>query len=107
MIIINLQAENKRLREKVSNLEDKVTSLKLNQNKPGQYGRRNSIDVSGIPDSVEDNGLEEKIISVFASIGIDVKSNDIEAYHRIGKIRNSSQKKQLSILLIESWPNMY
>ena len=31
MIIINLQAENKRLREKVSNLEDKVTSLKLNQ----------------------------------------------------------------------------
>ena len=65
MIIKNLQAENNRLKEKVSNLEDKVTSLKLNQNKPRRYGRRNNIDVSGIPDSVEDNGLEEKINSVF------------------------------------------
>ena len=40
VIIKNLQTENKRLGEKVNNLESKVTSLKINQNKLEQYGRR-------------------------------------------------------------------
>ena len=42
-----MQAENERLREKVSNLESKVTSLQINQNKLEQNGRRNNIVVSG------------------------------------------------------------
>ena len=92
VIIKNLQAVNERLRDKVSNLESKVVSLEINQNMLEQYGRRKNIEVSGIPDSVGDNGLEEKVISVFAKVGIDVKSNDIEACHRIGKSRNSSKK---------------
>ena len=92
VIIKNLQAENERLRDKVSNLESKVVSLEINQNMLEQYGRRNNIEVSGIPDSVGDNDLEEKVISVFANVGIDVKSNDIKACHRIGKSRNSSKK---------------
>ena len=74
VIIKNLHAENERLRGNVNNLENKVTSLEINQNMLEQYGRRNNIEVSGIPDSVEDNCLEEKVISVFTSIGIDVKS---------------------------------
>ena len=92
VIIKNLQVENERLRDKVSNLESKVVSLEINQNMLEQYGRRNNIEVSGIPDSVGDNDLEEKVISVFANVGIEVKSNDIEACHRIGKSRNSSKK---------------
>ena len=92
VIIKNLQAENERLREKVCSLESKVTSLEIDQNKLEQYGRRNNIEVSGIPDSVKDNCLEKKIISVFTSVGIEVKSNDIEACHRIGKSQNSSKK---------------
>ena len=92
MITKHLQASNERLREKVRNLESKVTSLEINQNKLEQYSRRNNIEVSVIPDSVEDNCLEEKIISVFTSIGISVKSNDIKACHRIGKSQNSSNK---------------
>ena len=43
------------------------------------------MEVSGTPDSVEDKFLEEKVISVFTSVLIDVKSNDIEAFHKIGK----------------------
>ena len=91
-IVKNLQAENEHLREIVRNLETKVTSIEINQNMLEQYGRRNNIEVSGIPDSVEDNCLEEKNISLFTSIRIDVKSNDIEACHKIGKSRNSSKK---------------
>ena len=59
-IMKNLQVENERLREKVSNLESKVTSSKVNQKKLEQHRRRNNIEVSGIPDSVEDNCLEGK-----------------------------------------------
>ena len=92
MIIKNLQAKNKPLREKVSNLDSKVTSVEINPNKLEQYSRRNNIEVSGIPDLVEGNWCEEKIISVFTSIGIDVKSNDIKACCRIWKSRNSSKK---------------
>ena len=92
VIIKNLQAENERLREKVSNLESKVTSLEINQNKLEQYGRRSNMEVSGTPDSVEDKFLEEKVISVFTSVAIDVKSNDIEAFHKIGKSRDSSKR---------------
>ena len=55
-----MQAENERLREKVRNLESKITSLEINQNKFEQYGRRNNIEVSRTPDLVEDNFLEEK-----------------------------------------------
>ena len=107
VIIKNLQTENKRLGEKVNNLESKVTSLKINQNKLEQYGRRKNTELSGISDSVEDNCLEKKNISVFTSVGIDVKFSDIQVCHRIGKSRISSKKKQLSVLLIESLPNKH
>ena len=43
----------------------------------------------GILGSVEDNCLVEKIISVFISTGINMKSNDIEACRRIVKSQNS------------------
>ena len=92
VFIKNLQAENECLREKVGNLESKVTSPEINQKKLEQYGRRNNIEVSGIPDPVEDNCLEEKAISMFICTGIDVKSNDIESCHRTLKSRNSSKK---------------
>ena len=92
VFIKNLQAENECLREKVGNLESKVTSPEINQKKLEQYGRRNNIEVSGIPDPVEDNCLEEKAISMFTRTGIDVKSNDIEGCHRTVKSRNSSKK---------------
>ena len=107
VIIKNLETKNKRLGEKVNNLESKVTSLKINQNKLEQYGRRKNTEVSDISDSVEDNCLEKKYISVFTSVGIDVKFNDIQVCHRIGKSRSSFKKKQLSVLLIESLPNKH
>ena len=97
VIIKNLQAENERLKNKISNLESKVVSLEINQNMLEQYGRRNKIEVSGVPNSVGDNDLEEKVISVFANVGIDVKSSDIEACHRIGKSRNSSKKNNCPV----------
>ena len=52
VIIKNLQFENKRLKEKLTTLESKVVSLETSQNMLEQYGRKNKIEISGIPDYV-------------------------------------------------------
>ena len=57
-----------------------------------QYGRSNNIEISGIPDSVEQSSLEEKIVFVFSNIGVNVTSSDIETCRGTTKKRNNSRK---------------
>ena len=58
-----------------------------------QYGRRNNAILSGIPESVSEDALEESLISVLADIDVLVESQDIQACHRFGKSdRDKSQK---------------
>ena len=54
VIIKDLQVENQRLRMKINNLENKVLSLEINGNHLEQYGRRNNLEITGIPDDVSD-----------------------------------------------------
>ena len=92
IIIKNLQIENERLKNQVSCLNKKVVSLEANHNILEQYGRRNNIEITGIPDSVQDNQLENKVIEIFDAIGVDAKSVNFEDCHRVGKSRNNSEK---------------
>ena len=48
-----------------------------------QYSRRDTLEVVGIPMSVRDNILEQKIYDVFQEIGVDVCDRDIQACHRL------------------------
>ena len=50
-----------------------------------QYSRRECLEVAGIPHSVDDNILEEKVIQVFEKIGCNTDSSNIEACHCITK----------------------
>ena len=95
VIIKDLQLENQRLRMKVKNLENKVMSLEINGNHLEQYGKRNNLEITGIPDDVSDENLEEKVIQVLSEIQVNVSSSDVEACHRIGKSKNSSKKKTI------------
>lgn len=56
-----------------------------------QYGRRNNIEISGIPDSVEKISFREKVVSIFSNNGVGLRSNDTEACHIIEKIRDNSK----------------
>ena len=71
-------------------------------NQVEQYGRRNSIVISGIPDNVADDDLEDAVTSIMEDVDVIVKNGDIEARHRIGKSdqKNSSKKKTLLDLSI-------
>ena len=98
VIIKDLQVENQCLCMKVNNLENKVMSLEIYGNHLEQYGRRNNLEITGIPDDVSDKNLEEKVIHVLSEIQVNVSSFDIEACHRIGKSKNSSKTTIVQII---------
>ena len=92
IIIKNLQIENEHLRNQVSYLNKKVVSFEASHNILEQYGRRNNIEITCILDTVQDNQLENKVIEIFDTIGVDAKSVDFEDCHRVGKSKNNSKK---------------
>ena len=92
MVIKYLQDENARLKEKCEKLENRVAILESNHNDLAQYGRRNNVVLSGIPDNVPDNNLENTVISVLSDIDVQVEPRDIEACHPIGKSTTKTQK---------------
>ena len=50
--------------KKVNVLENKVLTLESEHNSLEQYGRRNNIEITGIPDNVPNQILEEKIVNI-------------------------------------------
>ena len=92
IVIKELQLENQRLRNKVSDLQKKIYSAEENINSLEQYGRRNNIEITGIPQSVENEELEETVVEVLNKIDLNVSNNDIEACHHLGKQKNKPRK---------------
>ena len=92
IIIKNLQEVNERLRKRVSFLDKKVISLESRHNMLEQYGRRNNLEIRGIPDSLPQRDLENKVVDILNAISVNVSNDDFEDCHRIGKSRNNSKK---------------
>ena len=92
VIIKNLQIENERLRKKVDDLENKIEIIESDHNALEQYGRRNNIEITGIPNSVSDQNLEKEVVDILKEINVVVSANDIEACHRMGPPKNESKK---------------
>ena len=65
------------------NLEKKVKSLEIQISKDGQYNRRNCVEFSGIPDTINDDKLEDTLIETCKDVNIVVSKTDIEACHRL------------------------
>ena len=82
-------------------MKKKVISLEENSNSLEQYGRRNNLEITGIPDDVDDQKLEEKVIEILDKIDVNVSSKDVEACHRIEN-QKTPQKRQSYNLLTES-----
>ena len=101
-IIKNLVESNKKLQNKVEFLEKKIEKLEKNDQKNStnievnnQYGRRNNLEISGIPNSVEDDNLEEKVIKILGQIGVKVRNSEIEACHRLPPTKKNPTKKTI------------
>ena len=65
-------------------IEKRVRFIESNLIENMQYTRRESIEIHGIPESVKDDKLEEKVVDVLEEIGCGrVKSYRIHACHRL------------------------
>ena len=88
------------MRERCSKLEQRQVVFKSSANDLEQYGRRNNAVISGIPDSVDINHLEELVTEILSDIDVKLTSNDIEACHRIGKKNNRINRTKTRIQFI-------
>ena len=92
-IIKELQNEKTALKSKCDNfsgIEQRVVELERSHYLYLQYGRRNSVEISGIPGDVATKDLESHVINIYKEAKVEVAGRklehfDIEACHRIGK----------------------
>ena len=72
---------------KIVDLQNQSRFMKIEYesdvNRLDQYSRRSNIELAGIPDNVEEDVLEEKVIDILKEIDIKVAPNEIEACHRL------------------------
>ena len=53
-----------------------------------QYSKRECLEISGIPDSLANNNLEETVLKIFNETGVTVNSRDAEACHCLNQPSN-------------------
>ena len=86
VMVQNLQKRNRELEVKV---DKRLEILERVQNSSLQYLRRDSVEISGIPDTVPQAQLEDEVIKLFNVAGVKVDNQklnklQIHACHRIG-----------------------
>ena len=58
-----------------------------------RYDQRNNLILSGVPDSISDDDLEETVTANLSDIDVQVTANKVKACHRIGQSdKNKSTK---------------
>ena len=76
-IIDALKEENFWLQQKVQHLENKLPKVEIPENKLEQHTRRNNIEIQGIPSSVQDKLLEDKVIDIFCHLNITISKSQL------------------------------
>ena len=100
-IIENLVQANKDLQDKVIKLEQKVKnleSIETSCEQTNQYGRRNNLEIAGIPNQIRDDQLENNVIGIYKKMNINVIKDDIEACHRLPPPKNSPNNNKKVIV---------
>ena len=77
-MIIKLNTEKDELYTELEEMKIELTEL-------NQYGRRESIEIANIPETIPQNKLEEYVVKFLNIINVKVHHYDIVAVHRLGK----------------------
>ena len=126
-IFLRIQTENKALKKEISDLkselemksglidelrqeldilaesktdDDQFVDVERDTAELQQYIRRNNIEIAGIPDSVKQNNLEEKVIEIAKAVNIEISSNDIEACRRLNASRYQKGPKRTIVRFV-------
>lgn len=69
----------------VSKITEQVTRLERSTYQQQQYSRRESIEFVGLPEDLNGEDLEKKVVEVFEHAGVPVNQRDFHAIHRLKK----------------------
>ena len=91
----NLNTDYMRLKRKMKDMEkyqydidQSLTAIEKELSLLAQYGRRESIEILGIPVKIKQTKLEETVINILGTIGVVVESIDLVAVHRLKVVNN-------------------
>ena len=84
-----------------SNLKEKVVSLEWQTWSNGQYYRRESLELSGVPETIENKDLVGAVLGIFEKLDVMVDPSNVEDCHWIKSskdpkkvIENVSRRKE-------------
>ena len=71
-----------------------------------QYSRRDTLEIVGVPGSIDNSVLEETVRGIFKKIGVEVDERDIQACHRLKEkertiVKFANRKDCLRILRVK------
>ena len=81
-IILELQREKNEIKTQQLNtkiLMDRVTELERSQYLYKQYGRRESVEITGIPVNIEHNNLEREVITIYNEAEVQVHGRQLKS----------------------------
>ena len=81
-------------------LKNRIVNLEKELSKNEQYGRRNNVEISGIPNQLSDQDLKENIVKICKDSDINISLMDIEGCHRLPLGRNTTNTTKRFIVKI-------
>ena len=98
----NFQVERQSFQERIDDLTTDLCSIETQIFKMDvrlieleQYSRRESLVITGIPDTVSQRELEGVVINILKTIGVYIQSYDISACHRLFKKKGDITAKTI------------
>ena len=96
----DLKSQNTTLKNKIKDKDNIIVDLEKAVAEHQQYTRRNNIEIVGIPETVTQESLEEKVIQLAGALNVPLKSSDIEACHRLFKSKKSKNPQQPKVTIV-------
>ena len=83
-----LNKKNNKLNFELNNIYDEMYDIDCRVIENSSYSRRENLIITGIPESIQQNKLEENVLSILNNIGLRITSYEIAACHRLAKKHN-------------------
>ena len=88
-------------------LVERVVKAKIQCRENAQYSRRETLEVVGIPNSIDNSVLEEMVCGAFKKIGVEIYERDVQACHHLKEkertiVKYLNRKDCLQILRVKT-----
>lgn len=84
--IVSLEKQLTKTSKYVKEHKDELQDIQVNLDNLEQYSRKNSLEFQGVPNEVN-MPTDQVVCKIAQTIGVEIKENDIEISHQIGRKR--------------------